>query len=273
MACSRFLAGSTRTRTWCTRGLPNGSGSRSGWMTSGPAQSGHRGRHHDDRQHDVPDAGRRRHGGDAGRRDHPGDGGRRRGGRSRLVLAPDQPAPTKVPGPELAADVAPVQNVAQDPVHVPWLPPWLQASAIAMTATVVTSHNSSTACCKPRRWYARRVCRGSGRERRTARREPTWIFSRAGISSPDASRVNMVSRATSAGSQLARSSLIEFRACCSHVLMLITGPPIASPRPPRSRRLGEHRDEPAGGAGRAGRAGTGLPGWPRPRRRRRRRGS
>ena len=30
-----------------------------------------------------------------------------------------------MPGAELGADVAPVQNVAQDPVHVPWLPPWL----------------------------------------------------------------------------------------------------------------------------------------------------
>jgi len=177
------------------------------------------------------------------------------------------------PGPELGADVAPVQNVAQDSVHGLGPPPWLQASAIAMTATVVTSHNSSTACGKPRRWYVRRVCRGPERERRTARREPTWIFSRPGISSPEASRVNMVSRATSAGSPLARSSLIEFRACCSHVLRLITGPPIASPRPPRSRRLGEHRDDRPGGAGRAGRAGTGLPAAPRPRRRRPRRGS
>jgi hypothetical protein len=169
-----------------------------------------------------------------------------------------------MPGTELGADVAPVQNVAQDSVHVPWPPPRLQASAIAMTATVVTSHSSSTACGKPRRWYARRVCRGSGRERRTARREPTWIFSRAGIASPDASRVNMVSRATSAGSQLARSPLIEFRARCSHVLRLTTGPSIVR-RGPRGRgdgtcnRLGPDHI----GVSRAGRKDL-MPGTPAP---------
>jgi hypothetical protein len=76
---------------------------------------------------------------------------------------------------------------------------------------------------------ARRVCRGSGRERRTFRHEPRRIFSPAGISSPDASRVNMASRATRAGSQLAKSSLIESRACCCHVLWLVIGPSITSP--------------------------------------------
>ena len=30
-----------------------------------------------------------------------------------------------IPGAALAADVAPVQNVAQGPVHTPWLPPRL----------------------------------------------------------------------------------------------------------------------------------------------------
>lgn len=54
-----------------------------------------------------------------------------------------------MPVAELAADVPAVQNVAQDPVHVPWLPPRLEASATVISATVVTSHSSSTACGKP----------------------------------------------------------------------------------------------------------------------------
>ena len=46
-------------------------------------------------------------------------------------------------------------QTAQDRVQVPWLPPWLVASATAMSATVIISHSSIAACCKPRRWYGR----------------------------------------------------------------------------------------------------------------------
>ncbi|MGH3177706.1 MAG: hypothetical protein ACRDPF_28000 [Streptosporangiaceae bacterium] len=59
-----------------------GLGGRLGFPTrvddfwSGSRGRGHR-RHHDDRQHDQPGAGRRWHRGDAGRRYRPGDGRRR----------------------------------------------------------------------------------------------------------------------------------------------------------------------------------------------------
>src|SRR5271166_1790073 len=149
-----------------------------------------------------------------------------------------------MPWAELAADTAPVQNVAQDLVHVPWLLPVLETSATAISATVVTNHSSSgTVCRKPRRWSARPACPAWGPARRTVPPEPAWIFSRGGISSPDASRVNMVSRATSAGSELASLSLIESRAFCSHALRLITDPSITSPWPERSQRHGEHCDD------------------------------
>jgi hypothetical protein len=54
-------------------------------------------------------------------------------------VARDKGRPTLRPVPatpvaELAADVPPVQNVAQDPVHVPWLPPRLEDSATAISA-------------------------------------------------------------------------------------------------------------------------------------------
>src|SRR5271170_4579299 len=55
------------------------------------------------------------------------------------------------PGPDLGADVIPAQIVGLDPVHLPWLPPRWQASAMARSATVVTSHSSITACCRTRR--------------------------------------------------------------------------------------------------------------------------
>jgi hypothetical protein len=73
-----------------------------------------------------------------------------------------------MPGAELAADIAPLQNVVQEPVHVLWLPPRLENSATTISATVVTNHSSGgTACCK----YTRRVYSGLDGERRTARRE------------------------------------------------------------------------------------------------------
>ena len=53
-----------------------------------------------------------------------------------------------MPRTEWGAAVAPMQDVAQDRGQVPWLPPWLVASAIAMSATVNTSHSSITACGK-----------------------------------------------------------------------------------------------------------------------------
>ena len=107
-----------------------------------------------------------------------------------------------------------------DPAQVPALAR-LVARAAAISASVVTSHTSSMARPRSRRWYSRRLRRAP---RRTTRCETAWIFSRTGIASPEASRVNMASCATSAGSESARPFLIESRASCSHALMLIAGP-------------------------------------------------
>ena len=96
-----------------------------------------------------------------------------------------------------------------------WRGCWPAAAAISVS--VVTSHTSSMARPTPRRWYSRR-------RRRATRRLTAWIFSRTGMSSPEASRVNMASRATSAGSLSARPFLIESRASCSHALRLIASP-------------------------------------------------
>ncbi len=139
-------------------------------------------------------------------------------------------------GRELGAWVELVQDVIQDSVHVSWLPPWLRKSATGISTTVIRSHSNSTVRCKPRRWHTGRagghiVCRrGYGRPRHgrwMARREPAWISSRAGISSPDAIRVNVVKSAISWGSELASPSLIESSARCSLVLRLISGSSIA----------------------------------------------
>ena len=128
------------------------------------------------------------------------------------------------------------QDVTQDSVHVSWLPPWLRISATGISTTDIRSHSDSTARCKPRRWYAGRagghiVCRRGYRRPRhgrwMARREPGWISSRAGISSPDAIRVNVVKSAISWGSELASPSLIESSARCSLVLRLIGDSSIA----------------------------------------------
>ena len=87
---------------------------------------------------------------------------------------------------ELAADTPPVQNVAQVPVQVPWLSPRLETSATAISEMgghqpqqrrhgLLQAQGTAAVCTEP-------VCT-----------EPWWIFSRAGISSSEASRVNMVS--------------------------------------------------------------------------------
>ena len=52
-----------------------------------------------------------------------------------------------------------------------------------------------------------------------------WISSRSGISSPDASRLNMPSREASPGSDSASPSSMDSRACCSRALRLIAATP------------------------------------------------
>ena len=58
--------------------------------------------------------------------------------------------------------------------------------------------------------------------RRVARCRIAWIFSRTGISSPDARRANVASSEASLGSEPASPSSMEARACCSFGLRLIT---------------------------------------------------
>ena len=129
------------------------------------------------------------------------------------------------------------QTAANGSVHALWLPPRLRVTPTAIMATAIRSQSSSPARRNPRRWYSRRACRVTvprrgcrlRRERRAAHREPAWTFSRTGIASPAASRVNVASSATSLGSERESLSLIASRACCSRALRLITAPPIGLP--------------------------------------------
>jgi uncharacterized protein len=126
----------------------------------------------------------------------------------------------EMPATDLAAELAPVQSVAHGPAHVTWLPPRLKASETAIKTMVITSHSSSAARGRLRRMFTRRMSPPAGPG-------PACTLSSAGISSPDASRVNMASRDTSVGSELVRPSRIESRARCSHALRLIADPSIS----------------------------------------------
>jgi hypothetical protein len=114
-------------------------------------------------------------------------------------------------------------SVPQLPAQLRWWPPTrMLTRAAAISAVVVTSHTSSMTRPRPRRWYIHPV-RRAGR-RRASRCEAAWSLSRTGMASPEASRVNMASRAASVGSESARPFWIESRASCSHALRLIASP-------------------------------------------------
>ena len=101
----------------------------------------------------------------------------------------------------------------KDAIPIGWMQAcgrWvLRASATASSVAEMTAHSTSMACCRPRRWYRRRACGRAlpRRGRRWAwrgqwaadRPRRTRIFSPAGISSPAASRLKMLSMEASLG--------------------------------------------------------------------------
>jgi hypothetical protein len=126
-------------------------------------------------------------------------------------------------------------GAAEHAVPIDWMqalwPLVLRTSATATSAAEMTTHSNSMACCQPRRGYRRRACgraiprRGCRRARRgrwaAVRPCRTRIFSRAGISSSAASRLKMFSMEASLGSEPARPSSMEPRACLCGSLRLI----------------------------------------------------
>jgi hypothetical protein len=145
---------------------------------------------------------------------------------ARLVLVFTEGEPGLRPG------AGPMQIIAAVVVHVPRFPPALRARATASSAAVVSSHSSSAARPKPRRWNTlrKRDRRGARRSRRKARCEPACVFSLSGIFSSDASRLNTDSSAASSGSDPASPSWIDSRACRSHALRLMASLSAASAR-------------------------------------------
>ncbi len=128
-------------------------------------------------------------------------------------------------------------------MHALWLPLRLRVTAVVISPTVIRSHSSSATRSTPKRREdpragRRRECRRWRRERRMARGGRARSSSRTGISSPDASLVNVVSNAANWGSEPASPSLIESRARCSHASGLITAPSIALPWSPGLARPG-----------------------------------
>jgi hypothetical protein len=144
---------------------------------------------------------------------------------------------------ELCAGAASAQIPGHRSMHALWLPLRLRVTAVVISPTVIRSHSSSATRSTPRRWPnrrpgPRRECRRLRRERRTARRGRSGSSSRTGISSPDASLVNVPISAANRGSEPARPSLIESRDRCSHASGLITAPSIVWPRSPGLARPG-----------------------------------
>src|SRR5262249_20956118 len=117
--------------------------------------------------------------------------------------------------------------------HGPLPLPRLRTSATATIAMVTASHSNRMVCCQPRRRLRPAPCTSPRRGlrlpsgRRVARRLSTRISSCTGISSPEASRENVASSETSPGSEPASPLSMEFRACCSPALRLITFYPLS----------------------------------------------
>jgi hypothetical protein len=116
-------------------------------------------------------------------------------------------------GGAMCAGACPAHAGPQDCTHSPG--PWLlRVSATAIIPTDVRSHSSTAARFQPSRRHNLRGLRFRFRwsvaNGRTAR-----ILLRAGISSSDASRLNMPSREASPGSDSASPPSMDSSACCS----------------------------------------------------------